>query len=109
MEYSKPSDVSFGTVRQMAGDLAAMTDALESELREYAQAFGDLSLALRNTRAIIHKHLGPLEMDEAQTLFRFQMMLANDSAKASLKLKRDIDRLITRLPGRGRRQRRRER
>jgi DNA-binding transcriptional ArsR family regulator len=106
MEYSKPSDVSFGTVRQMAGDLAEMADAVESELQDYAQAFCDLADALGNTRRIIRKHLGPLEMGESDFLFRFQLMLARDSEKAARKVQRDLVRVLTGLPGRRRKRRR---
>lgn len=105
MEYSKPSDVPLGTLRQMAGDFAELSVRLEEDLKDYTEAFGGLADALRNTRTIITKHLGPLEM-ESEALFRIQLMLARDSEKAARKAQRDLARILANLPGRGQSRRR---
>lgn len=103
MEYDKPSDVAFGTIRQMAADLAELTDTLEGDLRDYAQAFGELSTALRRTRGNIVRHLGPLELEG---VYRIQLMLARDSGKAARKIRADLAMVLAGLPGRSRRRRR---
>lgn len=106
MEYSKPSDVSFGTLRQMAGDFATLSVRLEEDLKDYTDAFGGLADALRNTRAIILEHLGEVDAGESASLFRLQLKLASDTSKAARRIQRALNRVNGSLSGSRRRRRR---